>query len=100
MEILETINGMKKSQEYLLDLIDNDENIEENSENLLSFIKNNKINEDKFDLKNFLYLLSNIINNHQRSLNFFQKIESILLFLKDEIKANFSNIDIFHIFRK
>ena len=45
-------------------------------------------------------IILKISNNHNRSSDLFEKIEKILLFLKQEITQTFSNLDIFNIFKK
>lgn len=46
-----------------------------------------------------LNLIAQIANNHYRYNNFIHKIEKLILFLKQDIKRNYSNSDIFDIFK-
>lgn len=97
--IYEYLDNMKSIQNYLLKYIDNDDNMEENYNNLISLIKDFKTYEKKNELNLFLHFLSKIANNHQRSCNFFQKIEKILLMIKDDINKFFSNKEKFNFFK-
>ena len=64
---------------------------------LINIIKKQKIQETPKKLEHFLHLITNITNNHNRTLNFFKKIEKILLFLENDIKEKLSNKEIFKI---
>lgn len=86
------LEQMKEIQTLVLDFID-----KENYNEINQFI-NEKIQANKYKLKSLLYLLLNISNKHHRNASFFQKIETILVFFKDQIINTFSNIEIFNIF--
>lgn len=73
--------------------------IEENFTNLIKSVNDYHISTSQEEMLILLYLLVNISNNYYRSSNFFQKIEQILLELKFNIITNFSNFEIFNIFK-
>ena len=98
MTIIEYIEKQKKIQNLLLVFIDSDDNVEENYQNLLQLLQNQKIKDNKSELKSFLHLLLHISDNHHRSNNFFGKIERILLQFKDEMTKYFSNFEIYSLF--
>ena len=92
-------NKMEPIQEKLLFYIDNNENEEENFLNLTDHLRKFNLIENKAKMKSFLYILLKISDNHQRKLNFFNKIESVLSYLQIHIQKNFSNFEIFNIFK-
>ena len=91
---------MKKIEISLLDYLDVESNIEEKYQNIKNDFIDMKIQDDKYKLKLFLYLLAQISNYHYRCANFFDKIEKIILYFKGEIKKYYSNSELFHIFNK
>ena len=56
------------------------------------------INNCVFEFNKFLNFLRIIINNHHRNSDFFDKIEPILVYFKDDIKHQMSNLEIFKYF--
>ena len=92
------IEKMMKIQESILNVLDDEDGIEENSQNLFIFLDDYKIRVNRYDLKSILYLLINIANNHNRSSNFFKKISPIFIHFKNEITKYFTNYEIFDIF--
>ena len=99
MLLKETLEKMTKIQRNLLDFIDNDDNIEENFQNLKTLFDDQKIQEDQNDLLLLLSLITDIANNHHRVPNFYEKIDKILLYLKNTIQKYYSNFEIFDIFK-
>ena len=93
-------NKMKLIQESLLDFLENDTSIEEDFLNLIYNINEQKIQENKYDLKALLHIISKISDNHHRNQNFIFKIERVIKNYQKEIKNYFTNFDIFYIFRK
>ena len=57
------------------------------------------LNDKKHLLKEILNIILHIGNNHHRFPGFFTQIEKIILSLKEEILQNFTNIEIFNIFK-
>ena len=88
----------KNIQRKIIEFLEHDSNTEENYQNLIQLIDENKIKEDEFKLQELLHLISIISSHHHRSLDFFPKIERILLNFQKEIKQRLSNSEIFYIF--
>ena len=99
MSINGYIEKMKKIQNSLLKFLEEKVDVEENYENLKKIIADQKITENKHDLKSFLRLLIKISNNHRRVASFIEKIERIFREIKMEIKSRFSNSEIFELFK-
>ena len=97
--IQDYVNKMKLIQETLLEYIDSYENENEIFQKLNQYFEDYKIRENKHFLQDTLHLISKISNNHYRSQNFINKMERILKSIENEIKSNFQNFDIFHIFK-
>ena len=98
-EIQEYFDKMKEVQKDLLDYIENKDNSDEDYQNLINYFKENRIKENKHELKATLRLISQIANDHHRTHNFFTKIEQVLLIFKKDLRNILSNRQIFHIFR-
>ena len=88
--IQEYLDEMQIVANAIYDYLDDEEFI-----SIEQIITNRKIHEN-YEL--FLRFLKEISNNHHRCSNFFSKIETILLFLKDTIVKHFTNEDIIKIF--
>lgn len=58
-----------------------------------------KRTNDADEIFEFLQLITIIANDHHRIIDFFNKIEIVLLLISDCIKEKFSNHEIFNIFR-
>lgn len=86
-------------QYTLLEYLDSEENIEEDFQKLNYAILQNQIEAKKHDFSLFLSMLMKICNNHKRSKYFFQKIEQLLIYHTNSIRKQFSNIEIFNLFR-
>ena len=99
MSIEEYLEENKSIQDTLLDYLDNDTRSEEEFHNLIKLFDNKKIHSDKYKIKSLFNLILQISNNHHRNHNFFSKIEQILKLFKGDIKQNFSNSEIFLIFK-
>ncbi|KAK8836716.1 hypothetical protein M9Y10_037232 [Tritrichomonas musculus] len=93
LEVLQTI------QASILTYIDNEDDIEEYYGNIIR--KFDELNIcDNFNLmKLILRLISCISIYHHRFKDFFLKIEKILLYFKSAMKKNFTNAEIFYIFK-
>ena len=97
MEFTQYIDKWCNFYTNILSFIDSNNDYQD----LLSFIKNwKKENMNIYDINLILLLISKLSNNHHRSPNFFNKLEQIILIFKDEISQNFSNSNIFTIFKK
>lgn len=97
--IQEYLEKIKSMQCKILDYLDSNNNNEENFQNLVELFDKHKIRENKHELKILLILLSKISSHHYRYLDFFNKIEKILLLFKDEIKQTQSKAEIFNIYK-
>ena len=100
MEFQDYLAKMKEIQIQLLNYIEKDQNSEENYQNIIKLFDDKKIRDNKHELKSILNLLLKISNNHHRGPDFFNKLEQILRFFKNEITANFSNFELFCIFKE
>ena len=89
---------MRKIQELLLGYLENDDSADQYFQNA-NIINDLEIIQNKYELKLFLHLISQISANHHRGNNFFTKIETFLKIYEDDIKENFSDFSIFNIFR-
>ncbi|KAK8884315.1 hypothetical protein M9Y10_043423 [Tritrichomonas musculus] len=87
------LSRLKDVQNDFLEFIDSD------NEKLIGNLVDQKIYENRQELRAFLHILFNISNNHYRNHNFFQKIFQILVILKNDIINFFSNDEIFNIFK-
>lgn len=96
--VSEYLGNMTKIQENILSFIDNEDDNEENYQNIIKLFDDQKILNNPFEMKLILLLISKISNNHYRTLDFFSKIERVLLYFKDSMKENFSNNEIFAFF--
>lgn len=99
VEVQKFLNEMKEFHEILLNHLDSEENNIECPQNLIILIDDSKICDDKLKFKSFLYLIVKIADNHHRSPNFIEKIIRIIKFFIENIKKNFTNDEIFFIFR-
>ena len=98
MSIHEYLEKMKIVQRNLISFIEDDDNVEENYQNLIIILNQNKYIENRINFKPLLHLLLQISNNHNHNLNFYSKIERILISFKTEIKQYFSGIELFEFF--
>ena len=90
---------MQKTQEYILEYIDNENNQEEIYQNLDVFFEKNNFSSNRQYIKTLLYLLVKISNEHFRHPNFFEKIEKIIRKFEKFITKYFTNKEIFNIFK-
>lgn len=100
MEIQDYLEKMTDIENHIVSYIDSEPNDQDNFQNLIKSFDNKKIRENKHELKSVLNLLLKISNNHRRGPNFFNRIEQILQYFKNEINSNFSNFEIFCIFKE
>ena len=100
MEINVYLRKMKEIHTALLETLKFQEFRNQNNESLFKMINDLKIKENKHELRSVLHILSYISNNYHRSQDFFCIFFEILKFLKNEIKINFSNNEVFYIFKE
>ena len=93
------LGEMQDLQHFLLEYIDSEAEDEENYRNLINKYESSNISKKRGTIKDFLYLISNIANNH-RNPYLIQRIEQLLIHLKNQIGENFTFIDLLLIFKK
>lgn len=93
------LNEMQNLQHVLLEYIDSESEDEVNFRELINKYENSNISKKRDTIKDFLYLISSIANNH-RAPNLIQRIEQLLIHLKNQIEENFTSIDLLMIFKK
>ena len=96
MDVNEYLKKMKEIQQNILDFIDQNDDIETNFQNLNYIFDEQKIGSNKHDLKLILHFILKISNNHHRTACFFNKIERILKFFKNEITGGNKIFHFFH----
>lgn len=95
MEVQESISNRKELYTYFINLIDSDDDDQSNCLSFIDICERKKIKEKR---EEFIYLVKMIIKvseNHYRKANFFDQIERIILYFKDEIKQTFSNFEFY-----
>ena len=95
----EYLNRMIEVQYLLLEYIDDDSNDKEKFNELIQLFNDQKIFENKHQLRSVIHLLASIIDFHYRTNFFYNKIFNIILFLKDELLKNYSNFEIYYFFK-
>ena len=100
VKIQNYIEKIKEIQSNVLEFLEKNDDNDDDFQNLIKLLDEKKIRENRYDLKDLLYIISMISNNHCRTLKLFTKIERILLSFKDEIKQTFSNNEIYEIFKE
>ena len=98
MNCTEYLDKMTKVQQNVLEYIEDEDDSEDRFQSIKDLITKTKIESNQDEFKTFLYFLSKLSNNHQRTVNFFSKIDRILESLKDDLQKSFSNSELFHIF--
>ena len=88
----------KELQEALLTFIDNTSDLVDDYYYLTRLIEEQKIESKPEEFKLYLHLIKNIVSDHHRGQNFYEKIERILLQYRKYIKQTFSNSLLFRIF--
>ncbi|KAK8897751.1 hypothetical protein M9Y10_015716 [Tritrichomonas musculus] len=99
MYVQEYLAKMKELQNLLLDYIDDEVNDQNKFQNLISFIKSQKIISNKHQLTELIHLIASIIDYHYRTINFYENIFNIILFIKEELKHYYTNYEIFNFFK-
>lgn len=99
MKLEETIEKMKSFQSFLLSFLDDEEQSEENYQNMKNIYSSCNFTDNKPELKLFLSLIQKVFHDHHRSSTFYDRIFQALSIFLDDIKKNFSNLEIFNIFK-
>lgn len=101
MDFQEYVNERKQIQSSLLAFIDQaSAKEEENFQNLTNLIQEQQIAKDKDELTAFFHLISQISAHHHRTPNFHTKLDRVISIFADDIRENFLNLELFHIFKK
>lgn len=95
----EYLQQMQEFQNRFIAFLDSEENIEENYENLIQLIPKSFFGSDEYEIKPILYIISKVSKNHHRYPNFTEKVTKILKNMKETMKNNFSNSEIFILFK-
>ena len=90
---------MRLIQKSILEFIEKETISCEDFQDLISILNQQKITKNIEDLREILQLLVKISRNHHRGLDFFKRIEQVILYYQKEIHENFSNYEIFDLFR-
>lgn len=93
------IEKFKTIEEMFLCYYDAEGNDDILFERLTRYFSDQKIAENKIELKAVLHLISKISDNHHRPKHFYDKIKQILKYFQMEIKTFFTNHEIFNIFK-
>ncbi|KAK8871885.1 hypothetical protein M9Y10_007630 [Tritrichomonas musculus] len=99
MEIQQFVESKKELQSIFLSYIDDPNSDENNFQNLIDNFKIQDLFQNQNELKEFLQFITKIAKNHHRQPNFFDQIEKVLLYLENDLKKNFTNSEIFTIFK-
>lgn len=91
---------IREIQDNFINPLDNEEDLIKCNISLSNFFDEQKNQDTKHEFILILRMLSRISNEHHRYPNFFSKFKSFFNFFKDKIKTNFSNIEIFNLFKK
>lgn len=85
-------------REKILDYIRDENNYEDRITEINDFLDQNITKTNRSELNDFLHLIHQLSNKHQRSPDFFSKIERMIIHFKNDIKQTFSNTEIFRTF--
>ncbi|KAK8841762.1 hypothetical protein M9Y10_026711 [Tritrichomonas musculus] len=90
---------MKNIEENLVTFLDSQDNIDGSFNIFNDYLNNQKLSENKYEMKSFLFLIVSLSNYYHRSNNFFSKIELIIQSFREQIQNFFTIFEIFHIFQ-
>lgn len=96
MNVQAFLQKNKEMYNQLINFIDEKNDSKEDYSNFFNLLN---IQDKKEGLKEMLHLLANIATNYHQSPVFFNKIELIIIKYRENIKQNFSNLEIFNIFK-
>ena len=99
MEIEKYIDKKKEIYDIFLEYIESDEEEQTNylHQEIIAYIK--ILKQDRDEVREMLKFISEITKHHYRTKNFFNKAETILSYVLDNIKQTFSKQEIFDIFK-
>lgn len=93
------LEKLKSIQIILLDYLNKDDLDESILQNIINHLENQNILSEKYEFKEFLHLIAKLAKNYNRKHNMILKIEQLLTKLFDNITNNFTNFEIFLIFK-
>ena len=93
------VEKMKSIQNSFLEFLEKESDGEDEYDNFINLVSTHQINNDKHEFKALLRLMNSIWNNHHRVGNFISKFERVLRHFKQDLQKNFSNSEIFDIFK-
>ena len=99
MEIQEYIDQRRQIYDLFLTFIDSKEEESQSYANLIEYLELKNIKKNTKESTYFIQLILHISENHNRRVDFFGKIEKILLYFSDFITSNFQSFDFFDIFQ-
>lgn len=99
MSIQESLEEIQSIQSKFLEFLESDGNDDYNFSNLQTLFNNQKNLNCKPIISLFFHLITKIANNHHKNNSFYEKIDKVLAFFKIEIQNNFSQREIFNIFK-
>lgn len=99
MSLQQYIDEKKDIYTCFLNFLDNSSDDDENEFRVIEEkINNDKYAEDPDEICQILYIIQSIASHHHNGNNFIEKIKKIILYLKDRIKKDLSDIKIFYMF--
>lgn len=93
------LRNMKEIQELLVAYLDESSEADDFFINIITNHQISKYKNDKEKFISILILIVKISNNYHRTPDFFNRIDRILSYFKNDIKQTFSNVEIFQIFK-
>ena len=98
MNIQKYLEKIKDFQRNLLNYLD-DEIEEQEYHNMIKYLQDQFDSKEIQEIKETLQLILNIVNNHHRSPNFWEKVDKFLINFKDSLQRNMTNFEIFDFFK-
>ena len=103
MEFQQYLNEEKHYYRNFIDFFESEKDLNLSFTDFEDMV-NTKLNnleqkEKQEEIKSILHLISKVFDNHHRDSNYFEKLEKIIIFLKDDIKQTLSNNEIFNLFK-
>lgn len=99
MEIQRCIDEKKHFYDVLLNFIVDEEYDKAKFDKLCKLLVEQHIQKNKTEFIHFLKTVLCIADNHHRQPSFFNNIEQILIYIKDELKQTLSNDEIYIFFQ-
>ena len=93
------VEKMKSIQNSFLEFLEEESDDEDKYDNFINLVSTQQIINDKHEFKALLQLINSIWNNHHRVGNYISKFERVLRHFKQDLQKNFSNSEIFDIFK-